>query len=92
MKDSLEMAPNNNRKQGPLYQERLYELLRLVCLQVEQGNECGASVSGYNDWVVGDTIQAFNVIKKQRTLESASAVATKAMALPPLVSASAPSS
>ncbi|GAQ80685.1 Translation initiation factor 2 [Klebsormidium nitens] len=79
------------RKKKEVYFGKLDSLRRVkeLAKQVEQGNECGANVSGFNEWAVGDTIQAFNVVKKQRTLESASAVATKAMAMPAPVAAGA---
>ena len=41
--------------------------------QVAAGLECGIGVDDFNDWEAGDVIEAFNTIKKLRTLEEASA-------------------
>lgn len=35
--------------------------------------ECGIGSEDYDDWEVGDTIEAFNMVQKRRTLEEASA-------------------
>lgn len=48
--------------------------------QVAAGLECGIGMDDYNDWEAGDVIEAFNTIKKQRTLEEASASVTAALA------------
>lgn len=37
------------------------------------GLECGIGVDDFNDWEEGDIIEAFSTVKKQRTLEEASA-------------------
>ncbi|XP_038976672.1 translation initiation factor IF-2, chloroplastic-like [Phoenix dactylifera] len=47
--------------------------------EVGSGLECGIGVSGFNEWEVGDVIEAFNTVKKQRTLEEASASVTAAL-------------
>lgn len=47
--------------------------------EVGAGLECGIGVDGFNDWEVGDVIEAFNTVKKQRTLEEASASVTAAL-------------
>ncbi|KAM0950695.1 putative protein-synthesizing GTPase [Dioscorea sansibarensis] len=41
--------------------------------EVAAGLECGIGVDDFNDWEAGDVIEAFNTIKKLRTLEEASA-------------------
>ncbi|XP_039146476.1 translation initiation factor IF-2, chloroplastic [Dioscorea cayenensis subsp. rotundata] len=48
--------------------------------EVAAGLECGIGMDDYNDWEAGDVIEAFNTIKKQRTLEEASASVTAALA------------
>ncbi|KAJ6837420.1 translation initiation factor IF-2, chloroplastic-like [Iris pallida] len=47
--------------------------------EVGAGLECGIGVDGFMDWQAGDVIEAFNVVKKQRTLEEASATVTDAL-------------
>ena len=37
------------------------------------GLECGIGMDDYDDWIEGDTIEAFNAVQKRRTLEEASA-------------------
>ncbi|KFK43916.1 hypothetical protein AALP_AA1G191000 [Arabis alpina] len=41
--------------------------------EVGAGLECGIGMDDYDDWVEGDTIEAFNAVQKRRTLEEASA-------------------
>lgn len=41
--------------------------------EVNAGLECGIGVEDFLDWEVGDAIETFNTVKKQRTLEEASA-------------------
>ncbi|KAJ0257215.1 Translation initiation factor IF-2 [Hirschfeldia incana] len=41
--------------------------------EVSAGLECGIGMDDYDDWVEGDTIEAFNAVQKRRTLEEASA-------------------
>ncbi|KAI0495710.1 hypothetical protein KFK09_022013 [Dendrobium nobile] len=48
--------------------------------EVGAGLECGAGVDDFSDWEVGDVIEAFETIKKRRTLEEASASVTAALA------------
>ncbi|CAL9114670.1 unnamed protein product [Musa textilis] len=48
--------------------------------EVGAGLECGIGVNDFDDWEAGDVIEAFNTVKKQRTLEEASATVTAALA------------
>ncbi|KAK8971314.1 hypothetical protein KSP40_PGU015956 [Platanthera guangdongensis] len=48
--------------------------------EVSSGLECGVGVNEFTDWEAGDVIQAFETIKKRRTLEEASASVTDALA------------
>ncbi|KAJ0975698.1 hypothetical protein J5N97_017663 [Dioscorea zingiberensis] len=48
--------------------------------EVSAGLECGIGVDDFNDWEAGDVIEAFNTVKKQRTLEEASASVMAALA------------
>ncbi|ONK65704.1 uncharacterized protein A4U43_C06F80 [Asparagus officinalis] len=48
--------------------------------EVGAGLECGIGVDDFMDWEVGDVVEAFNVVKKQRTLEEASDSVTAALA------------
>uniref|UniRef100_A0A1J3CCQ5 Translation initiation factor IF-2, chloroplastic n=1 Tax=Noccaea caerulescens TaxID=107243 RepID=A0A1J3CCQ5_NOCCA len=41
--------------------------------EVSAGLECGIGMDDYDDWIEGDTIEAFNAVQKRRTLEEASA-------------------
>ena len=45
-------------------------------LQVGTGLECGVGCDSYSDWKEGDTIQAFEVKEKRRTLEEAAITAS----------------
>lgn len=50
--------------------------LHTICCphgQVSAGLECGIVVEGFNEWVEGDVLEAFNTVQKRRTLEEASA-------------------
>lgn len=47
--------------------------------EVNAGLECGMGMEDYNDWEVGDIVQAFNKKQKKRTLEEASASMTAAL-------------
>ncbi|XP_047332927.1 translation initiation factor IF-2, chloroplastic-like [Impatiens glandulifera] len=49
-----------------------------IVKEVSAGLECGIGVDDYDDWVVGDVIEAFNRVQKKRTLEEASATMTAA--------------
>ena len=51
----------------------------LLHSQVNAGLECGIGVDDFMDWEVGDAIEAFNTVKKQRTLEEASASVAAAL-------------
>ena len=44
--------------------------------QVANGLECGVGCDAYSDWREGDTIAAFQVKEKRRTLEEASSLAS----------------
>ncbi|XP_068654010.1 translation initiation factor IF-2, chloroplastic-like [Aristolochia californica] len=55
---------------------RVKELVK----EVGSGLECGIGVDDYNDWEEGDIIETFNTVKKQRTLEEASASVAAALA------------
>jgi translation initiation factor IF-2 len=46
---------------------------------VAVGLECGIGVNDFDDWEEGDVIEAFNTVKKQRTLEEASATVEAAL-------------
>ncbi|KAL5977425.1 hypothetical protein ACLOJK_021771 [Asimina triloba] len=48
--------------------------------EVDAGLECGIGVDGFMDWEEGDLIEAFNTVKKQRTLEEASSTMAAALA------------
>ncbi|CAL9145371.1 unnamed protein product [Musa hybrid cultivar] len=47
--------------------------------EVGAGLECGIGVDDFDDWEAGDVIEAFNMVKKQRTLEEASATVAAAL-------------
>jgi hypothetical protein len=47
--------------------------------QVGAGLECGIGVDDFDEWEEGDVIEAFNTVKKARTLEEASATVTAAL-------------
>jgi translation initiation factor IF-2 len=36
--------------------------------EVNVGYECGIGIARFNDWVVGDIIEAFQMVTKRRTL------------------------
>ncbi|XP_047338350.1 translation initiation factor IF-2, chloroplastic-like [Impatiens glandulifera] len=44
-----------------------------IVKEVSAGLECGIVIDDYDDWAEGDVIEAFNMVKKKRTLEEASA-------------------
>jgi len=48
--------------------------------EVVAGLECGVGVDGYSEWQVGDSIQAFRMVGKKRTLEDASVTVRAAVA------------
>ncbi|GJN11861.1 hypothetical protein PR202_ga30093 [Eleusine coracana subsp. coracana] len=47
--------------------------------EVGAGLECGIGVDDFDEWEEGDVIEAFNTVKKARTLEEASATVTAAL-------------
>ncbi|KAL4200612.1 hypothetical protein AMTRI_Chr02g254470 [Amborella trichopoda] len=51
-----------------------------VVKEVGGGLECGVGVEDFTNWEVGDVIEAFNSVQKQRTLEEASASVAAALA------------
>ena len=56
--------------------------------QVVAGLECGVGIENFNEWQEGDTIEAFNLVAKKRTLEEASI--TTASSLAAVAAAAAP--
>lgn len=48
--------------------------------QVAAGLECGVGVDDYDEWQEGDVIEAFELVKKARSLEDASKNASKMIA------------
>jgi translation initiation factor IF-2 len=36
--------------------------------EVNSGYECGINIEKFHDWVEGDTIEAFQMVTKRRTL------------------------
>ncbi|RWV88873.1 hypothetical protein GW17_00049010 [Ensete ventricosum] len=60
--------------------EDVKEVILLSGIQVGAGLECGIGVDDFDDWEAGDVIEAFNAVKKQRTLEEASATVAAALA------------
>ena len=48
--------------------------------QVAAGLECGVGVDDFNEWQAGDSIEAFELVKRARSLEDASKEASKAVA------------
>ncbi|KAK1304273.1 hypothetical protein QJS10_CPB11g01856 [Acorus calamus] len=69
------------RKGKAVYTGKLDSLRRVkeTVKEVGAGLECGIGVEDYTDWEVGDIIEAFNMVKKQRTLEEAAASVTAAL-------------
>ena len=53
-----------------IYQGHLDSLKRMKddVKEVNAGYECGIGISRFNDWVVGDIIEAFQMVTKRRTL------------------------
>lgn len=51
-----------------------------VVKEISAGMECGIAVRDFDDWDVGDMIEAFNSVAKQCTLEEASATMAAAVA------------
>ncbi|CAI5468824.1 unnamed protein product, partial [Closterium sp. Yama58-4] len=48
--------------------------------EVVAGLECGVGVEGFDEWQQGDSIEAFEVVQKARSLEDASKEVSKAVA------------
>lgn len=69
------------RKGKTVYNGQLDSLRRVkeIVKEVNAGLECGVGMEDYNDWEVGDVIEAFDTIMKKRTLEEASASMTAAL-------------
>ncbi|MCL7048941.1 hypothetical protein MKW94_025854 [Papaver nudicaule] len=62
------------RKGKPIHVGVVDSLRRVkeVVKEVNAGLECGIGIDDYTDWEAGDTIEAFNSVQKQRSLEEAS--------------------
>ncbi|XP_078437421.1 translation initiation factor 2, small GTP-binding protein [Wolffia australiana] len=63
-------------RRGKLVYEGVLDSLRRVKEEVKEvgaGLECGIGVDEFLDWEDGDVVQAFNAVKRRRTLEEASA-------------------
>ncbi|CAA6657890.1 unnamed protein product [Spirodela intermedia] len=63
------------RRGKTVYTGKLDSLRRVK----EEVKECGIGVDEYMDWEVGDVIEAFNSVKRRRSLEEASASVTAAL-------------
>ncbi|KAK1399242.1 Tr-type G domain-containing protein [Heracleum sosnowskyi] len=63
------------RKGRTVYVGVLNSLRRIkeAVKEVSAGLECGIGIDDFNDWEAGDTLEAFNSVQKNRTLEEASA-------------------
>lgn len=71
------------RRNGKIVHTGSIDSLRRVKEEVKEvgaGLECGIGIDDFMDWEAGDVIEAFNVVKKQRTLEEASESVTAALA------------
>lgn len=71
------------RRNGKIVHTGSIDSLRRVKEEVKEvgaGLECGIGIDDFMDWEAGDVIEAFNVVKKQRTLEEASLSVTAALA------------
>lgn len=69
-------------RKGKTVHVGLLDSLRRVKETVEEVNnglECGIALEDYDDFEVGDTLEAFNTVQKKRTLEEASAQVTAAL-------------
>ncbi|KAK2968702.1 hypothetical protein RJ640_005889 [Escallonia rubra] len=69
------------RKRRTVYVGVLDSLRRIKenVKEVNAGLECGIGIDDFNDWEVGDILEAFNTVQKKRTLEEASASMTAAL-------------
>ncbi|XP_021743279.1 translation initiation factor IF-2, chloroplastic-like [Chenopodium quinoa] len=69
-------------RKGKTVHAGLLDSLRRVKENVEEVNnglECGIGLVDYDDFEVGDRLEAFNTVQKKRTLEEASAQVTAAL-------------
>lgn len=69
------------RKGKEVYVGSLDSLRRVkeAVKEVGAGLECGIGVDDFDEWQEGDIVEAFNTVKKARTLEEASATVTAAL-------------
>ncbi|KAF8657460.1 hypothetical protein HU200_060021 [Digitaria exilis] len=69
------------RKGKEVYVGSLDSLRRVkeTVKEVGAGLECGIGVDDFDEWEEGDVVEAFNTVKKARTLEEASATVTAAL-------------
>uniref|UniRef100_A0A0D9XD72 Translation initiation factor IF-2, chloroplastic n=1 Tax=Leersia perrieri TaxID=77586 RepID=A0A0D9XD72_9ORYZ len=69
------------RKGKEVYVGTLDSLRRVkeTVKEVGAGLECGIGVDDFDEWEEGDVVEAFNTVKKTRTLEEASASMTAAL-------------
>lgn len=54
-------------------------IIETIFGQVNVGLECGIGIDSFLDWEEGDILEAFNTVKKKRTLEEASATMAAAI-------------
>jgi translation initiation factor IF-2 len=59
------------RKGKPIHEANLKSLRRSKdkVEVVEVGHECGIDVEGFKDWEVGDYIECYRIVSRQRTIE-----------------------
>lgn len=69
------------RKKKTVYTGVLDSLRRVkeMVKEVNAGLECGIGMEDYLDWEVGDIIEAYTTVQKQRTLEEASSSMAEAL-------------
>ncbi|KAF5189916.1 Translation initiation factor if-2 protein [Thalictrum thalictroides] len=70
------------RKGKTVYSGVLDSLRRVkeMVKEVNAGLECGMGMDDFLDWEVGDTLEAYTTVQKQRTLEEASSSMAEALA------------
>ncbi|KAL5731704.1 hypothetical protein ACHQM5_004408 [Ranunculus cassubicifolius] len=70
------------RKGKTVYSGDLDSLRRVkeMVKEVNAGLECGMGMEDYLDWEVGDILEAYTTVQKQRTLEEASSSMAEALA------------
>ncbi|CAI7770635.1 unnamed protein product [Closterium sp. NIES-53] len=70
------------RGKKEVYSGTLTSLRRVkeLAKEVVAGLECGVGLEGFDEWQQGDSIEAFEVVQKARSLEDASKEVTKAVA------------